>query len=388
MSIPASVPPPAAPGFQSKGRARAAANHAKFGTPLPILLPESPLYASALAAADAERLGAGAGAGAESGRASIVRLGMFSSVRAVVPQCVGVLDRATQSVLVSDPSDCRALFDRGFFGKGALSRSEPTWRGARVELVRGGDAASAEKIREQRRKERKQFKIDRARAMMDAARRAEAVLTARRAAGDAPEGEPKGEKDGDGEGEGEGEDAEGQEDGEGEGEGEGGEDGDAEGTGADAPADPDTIDTNALTPQTFLVRPQRPDANRNRGKKAFRRRPPQAAKPQAQAEAGQAAAEQGAPTPAAQGGDQPAVGEQQQQRPRPPAPPPVPQPEPVDDDASRLVEEREHLQLSYPEALFLCGLGVLRIQDPDTVRFPTLAYSHLALREPSGGQPR
>jgi len=34
------------------------------------------------------------------------------------------------------------LFRRGFFGKGTLSRSEPSWRERRVDLVKGGSCTS------------------------------------------------------------------------------------------------------------------------------------------------------------------------------------------------------------------------------------------------------
>lgn len=31
-------------------------------------------------------------------------------------------------------------FQKGFFGKGSLSRSEPSWRARRVGLLKGGDS--------------------------------------------------------------------------------------------------------------------------------------------------------------------------------------------------------------------------------------------------------
>lgn len=99
-----------------------------------------------------------------------------------------------------------------------------------------------------------------------------------------------------------------------------------------------------LTPQTFLVRPTRPDQNRNRGKKGFKRRPPPAA-----AQAGGGAQ-----------GTQPAVSV--------PVPAPAPASDDEDsaseDDADELVKEMEFLQLSLQEAWFLsAGLGVLKIRD-------------------------
>lgn len=43
------------------------------------------------------------------------------------PHCRGVLDLATRSVWVLDMKDATVLWQRGFFGKGNLSRSEPSW---------------------------------------------------------------------------------------------------------------------------------------------------------------------------------------------------------------------------------------------------------------------
>ena len=43
------------------------------------------------------------------------------------PQVLGVFDVTTQSVWVLQSSHARLLWERGFFGKGSLSRSEPTW---------------------------------------------------------------------------------------------------------------------------------------------------------------------------------------------------------------------------------------------------------------------
>lgn len=43
------------------------------------------------------------------------------------PSFEGVLDEETRSVWVENHEDCMMLWRRGFFGKGHLSRSEPTW---------------------------------------------------------------------------------------------------------------------------------------------------------------------------------------------------------------------------------------------------------------------
>lgn len=136
MSIPSSVPPPPVPrGFQGKGgRSRREANLRKYGTPLPLLLPSSPLHPASTAFS-------------ASGIVDPVTLkeapsGWFgpSSVasKVVVPSVVGTLDRDTASVWV-EGEGMEVLFNRGFFGKGTLSRSDPNWRRRRIELVRGGD---------------------------------------------------------------------------------------------------------------------------------------------------------------------------------------------------------------------------------------------------------
>lgn len=354
MSIPASVPAPVGPGgFQSKGRARAAANNKRYGTPLPILLPESPLYASSLASPPPNT--------------TVVRLGLLSSARAIVPTVIGVLDRDTQSVWVEDLTDMRLLFERGFFGKGSLSRSEPTWRDGRKELLKGGNAANAEKIREQRRKERKQFKIDRAAAMKEAAIKAEAVVAAKKAGEGTPRAgtpKPMDEKAEGGEGEAE--------------EGKGAAEGELKEV-------EEELDVNALTPQTFLVRPTRPDANRNRGKKAFRRKPNTPGAPSATPAPGTPGertetTEKAGPTEeelAALAAEKEAEAQRRaEERAREAE---------LDEVVSELVDEREHLQLSYPEALFLASIGVLKIHDPEEVRpTPPLPPSSNLLRHDLG----
>ncbi len=123
------------------------------------------------------------------------------------------------------------------------------------------------------------------------------------------------------------------------------------------------IDFSNLNAQTFLVRPTRPDANRNRGRNAFKRRPPPQAQAQAAAQAeivvdgvvrdttssiqARAAAEIA--------GDTADVVEEEN--------------EDLEEFDESLVEEMEHLQLGSEEAWFLSSaLGVLRVFDADTVR--------------------
>jgi hypothetical protein len=54
-------------------------------------------------------------------------LGLSSGVQVLNPHCTGFFDRDTKSVWVTDSADAQKLWRRGFFGKGNLSRSEPSW---------------------------------------------------------------------------------------------------------------------------------------------------------------------------------------------------------------------------------------------------------------------
>ncbi|GMK60116.1 hypothetical protein CspeluHIS016_0903330 [Cutaneotrichosporon spelunceum] len=345
MSIPASVPPPVPRGFQGKGgKSKRDANMLKYGTPLPILLPSSPLHPDTTSRVghivDPTTL-------KEPGSflAGLSCLNVRNKV--VVPAIVGDLDADTGSVWV-DGDGMEVLFNRGFFGKGTLSRSDPSWRKRRVELVRGGDAVVAEQIREKRRLERKQFKIDRAAAMLDAAKKAEAVLTTGQLPGVNEEagGETLAEDENEkGFGNENANEAENEAESQNEAENDRAED-------EDQPASPapSTIATTTtilpdgtkLNAQTFLVRPQRPESsgnNRNRGK--FKRRPPPPNKNPASAMPAKAAEEA-----------------------KPAEKPTVPIEEWEEDDvALSLVPEMEHLQLCHEEALFLSALGVLKIRD-------------------------
>ncbi|TGZ82668.1 hypothetical protein EX30DRAFT_328435 [Ascodesmis nigricans] len=73
----------------------------------------------------------------------------------------------TRCVHVTDERSMMALWNDGFFGKGSLSRSEPTWLSRRrreLGIIGKDEALTAEEITERRRKERKDFKLERARA--------------------------------------------------------------------------------------------------------------------------------------------------------------------------------------------------------------------------------
>ncbi|KAJ7695105.1 hypothetical protein B0H17DRAFT_1198803 [Mycena rosella] len=90
---------------------------------------------------------------------------------------LGVLDEATRSVWVASKNDSTLLWRRGFFGKGDLSRSEPSWLARQINSRRaGGNRLTSEEMTAKRRAERKQFKIDRARAIAAVAAEAEAVF--------------------------------------------------------------------------------------------------------------------------------------------------------------------------------------------------------------------
>jgi len=74
----------------------------------------------------------------------------------------------TSSVHVTDESTARALWEGGFFGKGSLSRSEPSWLDR--EKKRKGLVANetSEEFTRQRREERKKFKQERAKKEREA----------------------------------------------------------------------------------------------------------------------------------------------------------------------------------------------------------------------------
>ncbi|KAH9888946.1 hypothetical protein C8Q73DRAFT_708732 [Cubamyces lactineus] len=100
-----------------------------------------------------------------------------SSTRLDSPHCEGVFDPYTRSVWVVSEKDSTILWRRGFFGKGDLSRSEPSWLARQINARKAaGNYMTSEEIREKRRAERRQFKLDRAAAIARAAAEAEAAF--------------------------------------------------------------------------------------------------------------------------------------------------------------------------------------------------------------------
>ena len=78
------------------------------------------------------------------------------------PTYNGYLSSATSSIHVTDQETVRKLWEMGFFGRGSLSRSEPTW--LENQKKKG---ATAEENTAQRRNERKQQKLERAKKEQD-----------------------------------------------------------------------------------------------------------------------------------------------------------------------------------------------------------------------------
>ena len=112
------------------------------------------------------------------------------------PHCEGIFDPTTRSVWVYDPKHSKLLWQRGFFGKGNLSRSEPSWLARQLNIRRSAGKRvsiyqssctytvtrysvvelTSEEVTAKRRAERRQFKLDRAAAIAAAAAEAEAVF--------------------------------------------------------------------------------------------------------------------------------------------------------------------------------------------------------------------
>ncbi|KAJ9128059.1 hypothetical protein QFC24_000350 [Naganishia onofrii] len=365
-------------GGKASSYARTKANNLKYGTPLPIVLAASPLHPAYVEPPVPEFLLARRRAQAkergetlqddnrETPIAFMVQLlsklsAPSTSRDPIVPTCRGTYDPLTRSVFVTSAEDRDILFDRGFFGKGNLSRSEASWKTRRVKLLQeiAGLAAAggkrdgkktAEEVTAERRKERKQFKIDRAQAILNASLAAEAILRSSI--------QQQGEETQDA----------------------------AEGSssllhrvdstrsnntsaeGVVNSTQPDIVvpgvqdyahvlpeGVTRLTPQTFLQRPTRPDA-----KPKGRKPPTQQATPTPTPTTATSDVVQDTLTPLDPSAIAGVPNEREQGTPSS-----IPSGEDLVDPES--VEDLEHLQLNLEEALFLSwGLGCLEVIDPKT----------------------
>ncbi|RPB08440.1 hypothetical protein P167DRAFT_343614 [Morchella conica CCBAS932] len=83
------------------------------------------------------------------------------------PLHVGAFHASTRAIHVTDPQSIKAFWEHGFFGKGSLSRSEPTWvirKRRALGVIGQNEALTSEEVTMRRREERKEFKRERARA--------------------------------------------------------------------------------------------------------------------------------------------------------------------------------------------------------------------------------
>ena len=95
---------------------------------------------------------------------------IHESISPSPPLYVGWYDPVTRSVWMYDQGDALKLWTQGFFGKGSLSRSEPTWTSRRIaeKEARQRGIITAEQMTQRRREERRLLKIERARAAVRA----------------------------------------------------------------------------------------------------------------------------------------------------------------------------------------------------------------------------
>ncbi|KAF2153441.1 hypothetical protein K461DRAFT_225105 [Myriangium duriaei CBS 260.36] len=76
---------------------------------------------------------------------------------------IGYFSYETRSIQVTDPKQARALWEMGFFGKGSLSRSEPSWLDRERARLKAKGGGTSEEVTSKRRHERRLFKLERAR---------------------------------------------------------------------------------------------------------------------------------------------------------------------------------------------------------------------------------
>ena len=80
----------------------------------------------------------------------------------------GWFSEETRSVHVTDPKAIRALWEQGFYGKGSLSRSEPSWLDREKRRIGVAADQTSEEVTKKRRAERQQIKWERARKEREA----------------------------------------------------------------------------------------------------------------------------------------------------------------------------------------------------------------------------
>ena len=73
----------------------------------------------------------------------------------------GYFDAPTRSIHVTDEAFIRGLWEKGFFGKGSLSRSEPTWLHSEKTRLGIIDVETSDRVTKARRKEREEMKMPR-----------------------------------------------------------------------------------------------------------------------------------------------------------------------------------------------------------------------------------
>lgn len=99
------ITPSTRPKGPHKNNARRNENNRIYGNPLPLVFLDPP----------PTRIG------------SILSFLGCSLTRVINPHCEGIFDPTTRSVWIFNPGHSLILWRRGFFGKGNLSRSEPSW---------------------------------------------------------------------------------------------------------------------------------------------------------------------------------------------------------------------------------------------------------------------
>jgi len=80
----------------------------------------------------------------------------------------GYFDAPTRSIHITNEAFARGLWERGFFGKGSLSRSEPTWLHSEKTRLGLIDVETSDQVTKARRKEREEMKKERARLESEA----------------------------------------------------------------------------------------------------------------------------------------------------------------------------------------------------------------------------